>query len=416
MGLGASGVVRRLSGFKDWLGYGAVAGLLILPLTALNKNYHTPNNRAGNRIPYVYAYNFLNSCDPDAVLFTAGDNDTFPLWFIQEVEGVRKDVRVVNLSLLNTDWYILQLKDQMGVPMDLTYDQIKWVKVRLPDGRMGERPAEPYYDPLRNERRYLYPYIDQKTRSRIRIQDMMIEHIIFANQWKYPIYMSSTVPRPDRVGLDNHLKMEGLALKVVPEEGEKMIDPEKTHKLLWEVFRYDSINDINVEKNIETANVLAYIPERFIDLSTYYLNNGEKEKATAELKKAIEVVPHYFRSYLLLSKIYKDSGETEKEKEILKQGIEYLSKLVEKRPEVVLHKVSLAFLNQILGNLPEAERLLKEAFKENPRDERIQQTLVNLYLLTQRADKARDVLEKWLKDNPHDQKAQQTLNRLNQNR
>jgi Flp pilus assembly protein TadD len=64
----------------------------------------------------------------------------------------------------------------------------------------------------------------------------------------------------------------------------------------------------------------------------------------------------------------------------------------------------------------EAERLLKEAFQENPRDERIQQTLVNLYLLTQRTDKARDVLEKWLKDNPQDQKAQQTLNRLNQNR
>ncbi|MGB2698576.1 MAG: tetratricopeptide repeat protein, partial [Candidatus Zixiibacteriota bacterium] len=416
MGLGASGVVRRLSRFKDWLGYGAAAVLLILPLTELNKNYHTPNNRAGNHIPYVYAYNFLNSCDPDAVLFTAGDNDTFPLWFAQEVEGIRKDVRVVNLSLLNTDWYILQLKDEMGVPMDLTYDQIKWVKVRLPNGKMGDRPAEPYYDQLRKERRYLYQYVDQKTRSRVRIQDMMIEHIIFANQWKYPIYFSSTVPPRERVGLDNHLKMEGLTLKVVPEEGEKMIDVEKTHKLLWDVFRYDGINDIRVEKNIETANVLAYIPERFIDLSTYYLNNGEKEKAIAELEKAMELVPHYFRSYLLLSKIYKDSGETEKEKEILKQGIEYLSKLVEKRPEIVLHKVSLAFLNQILGNMPEAERLLKEAFEENPRDSRIQQSLVNLYVLTQRVDKAREVLEKWLKNNPNDRNALNTLNRLNRTR
>ena len=89
---------------------------------------------------------------------------------------------------------------------------------------------------------------------------------------------------------------------------------------------------------------------------------------------------------------------------------------MEKRPEIVLHKVSLAYLYQILGNLPEAERLLKEAFKENPRDSRIQQSLVNLYILSQKLDKARDVLEKWLKYNPQDRKAQQTLNRLNRNR
>jgi hypothetical protein len=128
IGIGAQGLldwVSRLRKRKDDrnIVYAVLALLiLILPVNMLAKNINT-QSRKGNYVAWDYSRNMLETCPKDAVLFTNGDNDTFPLWYLQEVEGVRKDVRIINLSLLNTGWYILQRRVHQSLPRPTRHDR-----------------------------------------------------------------------------------------------------------------------------------------------------------------------------------------------------------------------------------------------------------------------------------------------------
>ena len=96
----------------------AVVFATIVPAAAFSNhidpsyNNYAVHDRSNYWIPFDYAVNTLQSCEKDAILFTQGDNDTYPLWYAQFAEGVRRDVSVVNLSILNAPWYIKQLRDE----------------------------------------------------------------------------------------------------------------------------------------------------------------------------------------------------------------------------------------------------------------------------------------------------------------
>ncbi len=119
--------------------------IFLVPVRMLWANYFT-HDRSQNWIPWDYSYNLLQSCAPNSVLFTNGDNDTFPLWYLQDVEGVRRDVRIANLSLLNTSWYISQLKNndpyKVGtIKMNLTNEQIAQIRPMQWEPRQLTIPA-----------------------------------------------------------------------------------------------------------------------------------------------------------------------------------------------------------------------------------------------------------------------------------
>ncbi|HYW95803.1 MAG TPA: DUF2723 domain-containing protein [Bacteroidales bacterium] len=131
VGLGVLGLIRYLSkNYKSMVAVGGVtlASLILVPGIMAEQNWDD-HDRSGRYTARDFAYDYLNSCEKNAVIFTNGDNDTFPLWYIQEVEGVRTDVRVINLSYFTADWYIEQMTHRMyesdPVKFSLTFDEYR---------------------------------------------------------------------------------------------------------------------------------------------------------------------------------------------------------------------------------------------------------------------------------------------------
>ncbi|MDH7515075.1 MAG: DUF2723 domain-containing protein [Bacteroidota bacterium] len=216
----------------------AVLALLVCPGNMLKQNFRT-HNRHENYVAFDYAYNLLQSCDKDAILFTGGDNDTFPVWYMQYVAGVRRDVRVVNLSLVNTAWYMKQLKNErpygakvvnipfsdpeldrlqfsgeawdrktISIPIDrATYDT-SWMR-GVPTLAGREVPATMEWE-IASVRK------DRYGTPMLIAVEIMIREIVRNHINDRPIYFALSTAPGDRLGLDNFLVVEGLAARVTP--------------------------------------------------------------------------------------------------------------------------------------------------------------------------------------------------------
>jgi hypothetical protein len=224
------------------------------------------HNRSGRSSALAIAINYLNSCEPNAILFANGDNDTFPLWYAQEVEGIRTDVRVVNLSLLNTEWYIDQMKrkayDSDPVPFSLTKDKyrtgnrdvtylmddpaLKGMYINVKDifdvidkneerlkmntqvGKIDYFPSKKFmvtYDSAAMVRDGLIPaYLANRmdtirwtiNRTAIEKNNLMILDLLATNNWKRPVYFVMTTGPSTYLGLDPWFFMEGLTYRLLP--------------------------------------------------------------------------------------------------------------------------------------------------------------------------------------------------------
>jgi hypothetical protein len=242
--------------------------LLAVPVLMASKEWDD-HDRSRKTLALASAKNYLNSCEPNAILFTEGDNDTYPLWYAQEVEGIRTDVRLINISLLGIDWYIDQLSykvnDAAPVPLiwkpeqyrgekrnyiqyldNKSIAQDKAVNLReilefigsdaggatLPtmDGSVSNYfPTKNFFIPVdknlivqnkvlpANDTSAIADIVQFTLPNNVAYKnDLAILNILAANAWKRPIYFANSIDPDHYEGLQEYLQLEGLAFKLVP--------------------------------------------------------------------------------------------------------------------------------------------------------------------------------------------------------
>ena len=262
------------------------------------------HDRSGLWVPWDYAYNLLNSCRPNAILFTNGDNDTFPLWFAQEVAGIRKDVRVVNLSLGNTDWYIKQMLDNEPV-LKLSYNK-KTIDSDMVLDNSGANNPNHQVSTWVNKANRLMPqlkaridamegkelspadsaklitfkthyqvwdaFVDwaKRTRSGMMLtQHKLVIDLALQNMDK-PIEISTTVGTSNFMGLEKYMVQEGLVYNLVKGDlnpKRNAFDAKYAADLIDSVYKFRGLGDGTAYINDETQRLLSSYVSLYLQIS-----------------------------------------------------------------------------------------------------------------------------------------------------
>ena len=393
--------------------------LLAVPILMLARNFDT-HSRKGRYIAWDYSYNMLQTCEPNGLLITNGDNDTFPLWYLQEVDSVRRDVRIINLSLLNTDWYIQQLRDlDPKVPIGINDAELKrlglvpWKKRQISldvpksvsEEFTQEFEAQFHQVNLSVPEKITFevePALNTQYGPVLRIQDYMLLRILNANKWRKPFYFAVTVAKSNMLSeLQEYLRMDGLALKLVPFKNWK-ISPDKLEQNLTQVYKYRGLQDPHVyyDKNIE--GLLQNYRTAFLQVIEYYVREGDKEKMTYLLNQMEEKIPSdvipWTNRYL---RLIRDSYA-------LSVGQLSLDSLLSKNyPENDLQIVGENLYR--LRLLDPAQAIFEKIYESNPNNVQALSILIDIYDRQKMYDKGVEYLQRWIKDHPADPQAKVKL-------
>ncbi|MFH6995268.1 DUF2723 domain-containing protein [Flavobacterium sp. FlaQc-48] len=375
------------------------ASLLAAPFLMASQNWDD-HDRSGRYTAVAMAKAYLNSCDKDAILFTIGDNDTFPLWYAQEIEHIRTDVKIVNTSLINTDWYIDQMKTKAyesdPLPISFTHDQYVGDKldyvayipkietrwnitdfinfIKNPKSTVGLQNGQTIHfyptnkirvnvdkniiiknkvvNPKYNDSIVPYMDIDIKGNALYKNRLMMLD-ILANNNWKRPIYFSGgAFDNEDYLWLKDYLQLDGMVYKLVPikntpsKDGGPMdmgqIDADKSYDIImkWDWGNSDSdkiYHDPETRRNSITYRT------NLSRLMTQLIAEGKIDKAKNIINLAMTKMPiDKYGYYSLVEPFaggYYQVGETEKAHDLL-------NKLVQKYKEELNYYATLSPTDQ----------------------------------------------------------------------
>jgi len=386
IGLGVVGLTEWLSkrvNMKASAIAVTLASLILVPGIMAQQGWDD-HDRSGRYTGLAIAINYLNSCEPNAILFANGDNDTFPLWYAQEVEEIRTDVRVVNLSLLNTSWYIDQMKrkayDSEPVPFSLTKDKyrsgnhditylvedpkLKGIYIDVKDvlevintnedrlktktqvGTIDYFPTKMFmvtYDSAKMVNEGLIPEnlagrMDTIrwtiNRTAIQKNNLMILDLLATNNWERPVYFVMTTGPTTYLGLENHFFLEGLAYRLLPVKAipssDSQIGEINTQTMYDHVvnqFEWGNMEKPGVSLDDDNARMIMNIRNLMSRLATALIQEGKMDSARVVMDLSLEKMPDskipYDYFVLPLAEGYLALGDTAQGIEIMEQLSRY---------------------------------------------------------------------------------------------
>ena len=323
---------------------GACLFAVLIPLQVVSQTWDD-HDRSGRYTTRDFGMNYLSSVDENGIIFTNGDNDTFPLWYAQEVEGYRTDVRVVNLSYLTTDWYADQLNypyyDSEAVEMtakskDYAYDRLQ-VTLLPPDEQTPKEPVDAL-----NALSFLYSQINEgdeypimptrKVYIPVDVEKSVEAGVINAdevsaaddvivttipgnymylsgtlsldmiatsakNGWNRPVYFAMTVPENYYLGLQDYMRNTGLAYQVTPIKSETNgydlpVNSDKMYKIITEDFKWGGLDQLGEDGKIYLDETIRRMVNThrssMIDLATTLYSEGLYAKQQGKYLERIQ--------------------------------------------------------------------------------------------------------------------------------
>ena len=361
-------------------------GCFLLVPTLMAKDGWDDHDRSGRYTCLNFAENYLNSCAPNAILFTNGDNDTFPLWYAQEVEGIRTDVRVLNLSLLNTDWYIDQAKRKAyksePVPFSLTKEKYiqgtrdfvyfdkeanaQGIFVNVKDAMrfvnddnntrqmsMGKNlnyfPTNKFSIPVDKEAVVKYGVVPQSLRDSIlnsvdftingygvQKAQLMVLDLLANFDWKRPVYFAITTGGEAYLGLENYFQLEGLTYRLVPLKAHSTDGQPSTvntaimYDNVMNKFKWGGIDNPKVYIDEQNLHMIWNFRNNFARLANALLDEGKKDSAIRVLDRCEQIIPDKnvpYNYYVIpVAEAYIKAGRIDKATAVLNRLIDRNSK------------------------------------------------------------------------------------------
>ncbi|MEE0888616.1 MAG: DUF2723 domain-containing protein [Bacteroidales bacterium] len=355
--------------------------LLAVPVLMASEEWDD-HDRSGRYMAREFARNYLESCEKDAILITFGDNDTFPLWYAQEVEGIRTDVRVLNYTLSGMHWYVEQLynkvyesdklpftldKKYYGLDLDVSlvtpsdepYREITSVLNSLKSDpntttfdNNGDSvkvlPTNNFYISFNKAKaaaQGIYPKemvdneegrvefsinIPQEYRYEQLIRnELMLLDILGTNHFERPIYvMNPRYLAKVFPNIQQYIRQEGIVFRIMPYPTNGGFNSEKTYNLFTEKFSWGGVNQEGVYlEDAVTVNNSKNMRGNFFILANDLVEKGQKQKAVKVLDKAIKEFPneklHFDRYDIALAEVYLKAGEIKKGQDVLNKIITY---------------------------------------------------------------------------------------------